>query len=146
MQWDASPHAGFSTNEPWLPLASDYRHKNVENQRREATSLYNLYKRLIALRGSRPALLVGLYRPLLASGDLLLFVREYRVHQFGSIAITAGTGTLALGLGAEIMVALGALSGHIGLAGLVSGVMVLILVTLWYLWPLAIRARLQRKK
>jgi hypothetical protein len=28
----------------------------------------------------------------------------------------------------------------------ISGVMVLILLTLWYLWPLAIRARLQRKK
>src|SRR4028118_2310319 len=25
MQWDASPAAGFTTGEPWLPVASDYR-------------------------------------------------------------------------------------------------------------------------
>jgi hypothetical protein len=67
------------------------------------------------------------------------------VHEFGSVVITAATGTLALGLGAEIMVAIGALAGRIGLAALIAAVMVLVLVCLWYLWPLAIRYRLQSK-
>jgi alpha-glucosidase len=44
MQWDAGPHAGFSKVEPWLPLASDYRRENVENQRADATSLLNVYR------------------------------------------------------------------------------------------------------
>ena len=25
MQWDASPNAGFSTVEPWLPISSDFQ-------------------------------------------------------------------------------------------------------------------------
>ena len=25
MQWDAGPHAGFSAETPWLPIADDYR-------------------------------------------------------------------------------------------------------------------------
>jgi alpha-glucosidase len=95
MQWNASPHAGFSTNEPWLPLAADYPQENVEAQRSEETSLFNLYRRLIALRRARPALVVGSYRPLLASGDLLLFVREY-----GNDGLL-----VALNLGAEPLLA-----------------------------------------
>jgi hypothetical protein len=68
------------------------------------------------------------------------------VHEFGSIAITAATATLALGLGAEIMVAIGALSGRIGLASIVAAVMIVLLFGLWYAWPLAARAHLQRKR
>jgi len=68
------------------------------------------------------------------------------VHEFGSIAITAATATLALGLGAEIMVAIGALSGRIGLAAGVAAVMIVLLLALWYAWPLAARAYLQRKR
>ena len=30
MQWDANPHAGFSTSDTWLPLADDYIQENVE--------------------------------------------------------------------------------------------------------------------
>jgi alpha-glucosidase len=91
MQWDADPYAGFSTKQPWLPVASDYQQENVEVQGHDQTSLYNLYRRLIALRRARPALVMGAYRPLVADGDLLLFVRE-------------GTGSallVALNLGAE---------------------------------------------
>ena len=76
MQWDAGAYAGFSTTEPWLPLADDHRRINVINQRDDATSIYQLHRRLIALRRSRAALRVGNYRPIVASGDLLLFVRE----------------------------------------------------------------------
>jgi len=33
MQWTSQPYAGFSTTDPWLPLASDWRHENVEDAR-----------------------------------------------------------------------------------------------------------------
>ena len=75
MQWNSEPHAGFSTVDPWLPLASDWRRENVENQRADANSVLNLYRRLIALRRSSPALTQGAYQPIAASGDLLVFIR-----------------------------------------------------------------------
>lgn len=75
MQWDASANAGFSLADPWLPIADDFRHENLEKQRCDPTSMFNLYRRLIALRRSRKALVQGSYRPIAASGDLLLFVR-----------------------------------------------------------------------
>ena len=64
MQWDASAHAGFSQAQPWLPVGETYQHENVEKQRRDNASLYNLYRRLIALRRARRALVNGSYRPL----------------------------------------------------------------------------------
>jgi alpha-glucosidase len=76
MQWDASRYAGFSNNEPWLPLPDPSGRENVEDQRRDSTSLLQLYRRLIALRRTRPALLFGAYRPIAATGDLLMFIRE----------------------------------------------------------------------
>lgn len=76
MQWDDAPHAAFSTAEPWLPLGSTFQEENVANQRRDETSIYQLYRRLINLRRRRTALLFGAYRPIIANGDLLLFLRE----------------------------------------------------------------------
>ena len=78
MQWDASDHAGFSSAAPWLPVEALYRQRNVAAQRDDPSSPYQLYRRLIALRRSRKALALGAYRPILASGDLLLFVREFQ--------------------------------------------------------------------
>jgi alpha-glucosidase len=77
MQWDASPHAGFSPVEPWLPVAPGFETDNVECERLDPTSIYNLHRRLIAVRRRSPSLRVGHYRPIVASGDLLVFVREY---------------------------------------------------------------------
>jgi alpha-glucosidase len=76
MQWDDSPHASFSSSKPWLPLAENAVVENVAEQQADPHSIYHLYRRLIALRKSHPALLLGSYRPLVASGDLLLYVRE----------------------------------------------------------------------
>ena len=77
MQWDPSPHAGFSTVDPWLPLADDFRSENVENGRRDLSSIYNLYRRLIAARRAQPALTIGSYHPIAAEGDLILYTREH---------------------------------------------------------------------
>jgi alpha-glucosidase len=76
MQWDATPHAGFSAIEPWLPIAAGYATDNVERERLDAASIYSLHRRLIVLRRRSAALRDGVYRPIVASGDLLLYVRE----------------------------------------------------------------------
>jgi alpha-glucosidase len=89
MQWDASPYAGFSTAEPWLPLPADFTKHNVAAEQGESTSICNPYRRLIRLRRERRCLSLGKYRPILAGGDLLLYVREYLGSRF-LIALNLG--------------------------------------------------------
>ncbi|HEY2136576.1 MAG TPA: alpha-amylase family glycosyl hydrolase [Xanthobacteraceae bacterium] len=77
MQWSAGRNAGFTAGTPWLPLADDFRSRNVDNQRQDPASIFNLYRRLLALRRAQPALVAGAYRPVAAQGDLLLYTREH---------------------------------------------------------------------
>ena len=97
MQWDASAFAGFSTAEPWLPLAEDFAANNVARQRAEPGSLLNLYKRLIALRRAGPALSQGAYRPLEADGDVLAYMREEAGERV-LVALNFGAEGVALAL------------------------------------------------
>jgi alpha-glucosidase len=76
MQWEAAEFGGFSAVQPWLPLARNYREENVENSRNDKGSLYWLYRRLLNLRAAHAVFKVGAYKPVVASGDLLMFVRE----------------------------------------------------------------------
>src|SRR5215469_1099934 len=76
MQWSSAKYAGFSTAPPWLPVEPSYRDRNVASQNEVATSVLALYRRLIALRRQHRALRVGSYRPVIAAGEVLLFVRE----------------------------------------------------------------------
>lgn len=66
MQWDAGPNAGFTEDgvTPWLPIASDYRVRNVAVQEQEPTSLLSLYRALTRLRDDEPSLNVGDYASL----------------------------------------------------------------------------------
>ncbi len=106
MPWDDTQYGGFSTSEPWLPVARDFRTRNVATERAESTSIYNLYRRLIRMRREHAAVTRGSYRPLLASGNLLLFARENETEQI----------LVALNLGnepASMSFPLVALNGHI---------------------------------
>ncbi|MEW5927607.1 MAG: alpha-amylase family glycosyl hydrolase [Gemmatimonadota bacterium] len=78
MQWDAGPGAGFTTGEPWLPVAPDWRVVNVQAERDNPRSTLTLYRRLIDLRRGEPALEVGRYEPVAAEGDVLAYVRRAR--------------------------------------------------------------------
>jgi alpha-glucosidase len=60
MQWDDSPNAGFSTAaKTWLPVASDYRKRNVSVEGSDPDSLLNYYKALIRLRKDNSAIRDG---------------------------------------------------------------------------------------
>jgi alpha-glucosidase len=60
MQWDTSNNAGFTTSvTPWLPVPPSYKQRNVAVEEKDPDSLLNFYKRLIRLRGNRPALRDG---------------------------------------------------------------------------------------
>lgn len=50
VQWDKSPHAGFTTGTPWLRENSNYDSINVEAQMGREGSVLEFYRSLIALR------------------------------------------------------------------------------------------------
>ncbi|MBP2150444.1 alpha-amylase family glycosyl hydrolase [Xanthobacter flavus] len=76
MQWDDGPFAGFSTVEPWLPLADDFTEVNVKREQGQAASMLTLTRALLALRRAHPALSVGLWSPVAAVGDLVAYLRQ----------------------------------------------------------------------
>jgi alpha-glucosidase len=129
MQWDASRFAGFSKAEPWLPLTEDFATRNVANERADKASLYNLYRRLIALRRAHPALAVGSYAPVAADGNVLAYLRERAGERFfvalnfgprpALAVLPKGSGTVALsvlgGRGGERVRGRVALGGDDGL-------------------------------
>jgi alpha-glucosidase len=82
MQWDASPGAGFTTGVPWLPLAADFQHRNVERQRDQPGSMLSLYRRLIGLRRGNRAFTLGSYATVAAAGPLLAFLRTHGDQRF----------------------------------------------------------------
>ena len=77
MQWDASSNAGFTTGEPWLPIAADYRAVNVAAQAADPRSMLSLYRALIALRRAEAALSVGDYVPVPVRDDVLAYERRH---------------------------------------------------------------------
>jgi alpha-glucosidase len=76
MQWDTGPFAGFSTVEPWLPIADCHQSRNVEMELRDPFSIQHLYRRLLATRRRYRALSEGSYRRLLTQPDILLYARQ----------------------------------------------------------------------
>ena len=91
MPWDDSLHAGFTTGEPWLPLNADWRERNVEALQRDAGSVLNLYRRLLALRRTHRALRVGDFSLLKTQGDVLAYVRRSGDARLLVILNLAGT-------------------------------------------------------
>ena len=63
MQWDSSPQAGFtSSQKPWLPIPPSATTYNVATEKQAPDSIFNAYRRLLALRKSEPALRDGSYQ------------------------------------------------------------------------------------
>jgi alpha-glucosidase len=75
MQWNTDHHAGFSTHEPWLPIAEDFHTANVASQSDNPTSLLTLYRRLFALRRERSTLTTGRLEIIAVQGPLLAYQR-----------------------------------------------------------------------
>jgi alpha-glucosidase len=75
MQWNAQPNAGFSRRRPWLPVARDYQKVNVERQGEDPRSMLTLHRRLIELRRTEPALLVGAQSAIERKAPVVGFLR-----------------------------------------------------------------------
>jgi alpha-glucosidase len=88
MQWDASPGGGFSAGVAWLPLG-DHVARNVVAQTAEPQSMLALYRHLLALRRSTPALRRGSIAAVEATGNVLQYVRS---DDAGSLTILLNLG------------------------------------------------------
>ncbi|MDB5408462.1 MAG: alpha-amylase [Rhodospirillales bacterium] len=82
MQWDADPNAGFTAGRPWLRLAPDHEARNVAMLAQDPTSILALYRRLIALRRTHPALAVGRLEHVVAVDEILIFERRHGAGHF----------------------------------------------------------------
>lgn len=76
MQWNAEAGAGFSVGAPWQAPQSNYAAVNVAAQALDPDSLLNLYRTLIRLHTTRPALAQGDFTVLDAGGPVAAFVRR----------------------------------------------------------------------
>jgi oligo-1,6-glucosidase len=65
MQWDASPNAGFTTADPWLPVNPNYTWLNAAAQTNTAGTVFAHYQTLIRLRHELPILADGDFTPLM---------------------------------------------------------------------------------
>lgn len=101
MQWDRSAAGGFTTGHPWLALPADAGEHSVEAERGDATSILNLYRRLLELRRAEPALSVGSYAPLPAIGTLLAYLREHDGRRL-AIVLNIGADAVTWAVPAEI--------------------------------------------
>jgi alpha-glucosidase len=97
MRWDASRNGGFTDGTPWLPIGRDLESVNVASRRAEAGSILHLYRELLRLRRSEPALSLGSWAPIAptggTTGDLLAYERAASGRRF----------VVALNLGHEPM-------------------------------------------
>jgi alpha-glucosidase len=75
MQWDATPGAGFTTGDPWLPIAADASRVNVAAQRADPRSMFEFTRRSLALRRRSDALRWGEYRSLPSPREVFAFER-----------------------------------------------------------------------
>lgn len=102
MRWTAEPGAGFTTGRPWLPVG-DHRECNVADEADDAGSMLSLYRRLLALRRTHPALVVGNYESAAAGGDILAYWRRTARENL-LIVLNLGHGEAPVDLGGRFEV------------------------------------------
>jgi alpha-glucosidase len=76
MQWDDSDYAGFTTGSPWLRLGYMTGRINVKAEKEDPYSHLTLFRKLISLRQSEPALQWGDYQPVYAGKQALAYIRS----------------------------------------------------------------------
>ncbi|PJM74156.1 glucohydrolase [Bifidobacterium primatium] len=86
MQWDATKYAGFTApyapTAPWLPVNENRDVVNAKKEKRDPDSVYNFYKKLIALRHENPVVAAGDWR-MLDAGDPQVYAFVRTLHEDG---------------------------------------------------------------
>jgi oligo-1,6-glucosidase len=79
VQWDASPHAGFTAGTPWIAVNPDYVSVNAAAEAGHPGSVYEHYRQLIDLRHADPVVTDGDFELLLPDHPVIwAFLRRGR--------------------------------------------------------------------
>ncbi len=82
MQWDGSENAGFTNGEPWIRVNPNYRDINAANQVGVPGSVFEYYRKLVALRKGYPVLTDGRFKLLLEEDEkVFAYLREDEGHR-----------------------------------------------------------------
>jgi alpha-glucosidase len=90
MRWTPEAKAGFTTGEPWLPFGPDIAALNVQAQMADKRSMAALYRELIALRHTHPALRSDALEPVRAPADVVAFRRTSLDGETMLVALNLG--------------------------------------------------------
>lgn len=91
MQWDNSLHAGFSVEQPWLPVNPNYKTINAAQALDDPNSIFYCYQKLIALRKQYEIFQMGDFT-LLCPEDTKVFAYVRRWKQQSLCVICNFTG------------------------------------------------------
>lgn len=81
MQWTSEDQAGFTTGQPWLEVASNYKYINT-NVTDPSQRIRDYYKQLIRLRKDYAVISEGTYRSIqLDHSNVYSYMREYDNQQ-----------------------------------------------------------------
>ena len=69
MHWDDSEYAGFSDVKPWIKMMDNYKEINVAKQLNNEPSVFQFYKKMIALRKKEPILVEGDFEEIVEMPD-----------------------------------------------------------------------------
>ena len=98
MQWDASPHGGFTTGTPWLTENPNYREINATAALADPDSIFHYYRRLITLRKTYPVFVHGDFTLLEPDHPSLFVYRRKLARQSLLVICNYGGGETAWSL------------------------------------------------
>lgn len=76
IRWDRSHQFGFTTGEPWLPMADSKSSLTAEQSEEEPGSMLTLYRTLLKLRHAEPVLISGQLTEVHDADSVLQFIRS----------------------------------------------------------------------
>ena len=79
VQWNDSLNGGFSKGKPWIEISKNYKDVNVEKSLEDKDSVFNYYKKLIALRKEEDIIAYGDFNMILKDHKkIFAYIRSYK--------------------------------------------------------------------
>lgn len=93
MQWEDSPHGGFTSGTPWFGVNPNYTKINAAAQVKDEASIFHYYKQLIQLRKRFEIIVYGDFQLLLpADRNLFVYERSYEDQKLLTVCNFAAEG------------------------------------------------------